>query len=206
MHIHGSRRALMAAAAVFSLTAAATAVAAIPDSDGKVGACIAKANRTSATGLLGPEVTLDRRGTLRAIDTAAGEECRSDEQVLAFNVKGQKGDKGDTGSQGEQGPPGPEGPRGPAGVSGRQVVTESSANNSGDSKVVLVRCPDSKSVVGTGYKIDTIHALSDVTVNHLDPTWWNELYPNPGQNLFVEADETNPTDAPWALVAYAICA
>jgi hypothetical protein len=83
MHIHGGRRALAAAVAVVSLGAAATAVAAIPDADGKVDACIAKANRTSATGLLGPEVTLDRRGTLRAIDAAAGEECRSDEQPLA---------------------------------------------------------------------------------------------------------------------------
>jgi hypothetical protein len=203
VHIQGSRRALVAAAAVFTLTAAATAVAAIPDSDGKVDACIAKADRTSATGLLGPTVTLDRRGTLRAVDSAAGEQCRSDEQPLAFNVKGQKGD---TGPQGERGPEGPQGPAGPAGLAGYQVVTAESEMGSTGSRTVVASCPPEKRVIGTGYKIKTIHAFEDVLVSQVDPTYWSEVTPEPGRNVFILAQEVRETDDQWALVGWAICA
>jgi hypothetical protein len=80
------------------LGGAAIATGAIPGGDGAVSGCVAKNARTSKTGLLGPNVTLDRQGTLRAIDAEAGQECSADEQPLTFNVQGQKGDPG---------PPGP---------------------------------------------------------------------------------------------------
>jgi hypothetical protein len=89
------------------------ASAAIPSGDGTLTACAAKTNRTSGTGLLGPQVTLDRQGTLRAIDTETGQHCRPDEQPLSWNIKGQPGDPGPTGPAGPQGPPGPAGPTTP---------------------------------------------------------------------------------------------
>lgn len=63
----------------------------IPASDGTVSACVAKNAHTSWTGLLGPNVTLDRKGAMRAIDGQAGQQCAGDEQPLTLNVKGEPG-------------------------------------------------------------------------------------------------------------------
>jgi hypothetical protein len=103
---------LAVAAGALALAAIGTAVAAIPGDDGIVAACIAEDERSSRTGLLGPRVTLDREGALRAVDAETGEACADDEQPLSFNVKGE---------QGEPGEPGPVGPPGP-GVGGSIAV------------------------------------------------------------------------------------
>jgi hypothetical protein len=95
----GFRRIALWGGAIALVGATAVATGAIPNPDGSVDACIAKADRSSKTGLLGPTVTLDRRGTLRAIDTAAGQECAADEQPLSWNVKGEQGDPGEPASK-----------------------------------------------------------------------------------------------------------
>jgi hypothetical protein len=100
--------ALAIAGGALALAAIGTAVAAIPGEDGVVQACVAEDERSSRTGLLGPRVTLDREGALRAVDAEEGQTCADDEQPLSFNVKGE---------QGEPGEPGPAGPPGP-GVGG----------------------------------------------------------------------------------------
>lgn len=68
--------------------AARAAYATIPDSSGVIHACYDMGN-----------------GTLRVIDTEAGEACRPQETALSWNQKG---------PQGQVGPRGPEGPRGPS--------------------------------------------------------------------------------------------
>ncbi|MGH9163815.1 MAG: hypothetical protein ACRD2X_28015 [Vicinamibacteraceae bacterium] len=108
----------MVTSAAIAAATIASAVAQIPTPDGRVDGCIAVANRTSRTGLLGPNVTLDRQGTLRAIDTEAGEQCSDDEQAVTFNVKGAPGDRGPQGPPGSTGLPGAIGPQGPAGAQG----------------------------------------------------------------------------------------
>jgi hypothetical protein len=131
MRIHITRRLGVVALGTVAVGAAATtAIAAIPGGDGQVHACVAKANRTSTTGLLGPVVTLDRAGSIRAIDADAGQACASDEAPLTFNFKGQKGDTGPAGPTGPTGAAGPVGASGPAGAPGtekRMVLPELTA-------------------------------------------------------------------------------
>ena len=80
-----------------------TAFRDIPNADGTVSACIAKTAHTAGNG--GGSV-LDRKGTLRAIDVAAGETCQADEQLLTFNVQGPQGAPGAPGTPGAPGAPG----------------------------------------------------------------------------------------------------
>jgi hypothetical protein len=87
----------------------------VPAADGTITACLARSARVSATGLLGPIVTLDRKGTLRTIDPGAGESCRSDEDEITFDAQGPKGDPGEPGPPGAPGAPGAPGPPGPPG-------------------------------------------------------------------------------------------
>lgn len=148
-----------------------SAVASIPAADGRVDGCFAVTDRTSGTGLLGPIVTLDRQGTLRAIDTEAGEQCGDDEQALTFNAKGEQGDPGPQGPPGAVGPPGPVGPVGPvgpqgtpgdqgppgeqgppgAGLTGYEIVTNSGEVPDNGHEQLFVYCPDGKTVLGGGH-------------------------------------------------------
>jgi hypothetical protein len=80
------------------------ATGAIPDSGGAVHACYQK-----------------NEGSLRVIDTTAGQACRSSEKSLDWNQTGPagpQGPKGDTGLQGPKGDTGPQGPQGPQGAQG----------------------------------------------------------------------------------------
>jgi len=77
-----------------------TVFADIPNANGTVTGCIAKTQHTSGNGNGNGNNVVDRKGTLRAIDVAAGETCLADEQLLTFNVQGPKGDKGDPGEPG----------------------------------------------------------------------------------------------------------
>ena len=72
-----------------------TAFTDIPNADGTVSACIAKTVHTTGGG---GGAILDRKGTLRAIDVAAGETCLADEQLLVFNVQGPQGAPGAPGA------------------------------------------------------------------------------------------------------------
>jgi hypothetical protein len=76
-------------------------VASIPSSTGTISACVARSARQR-----NPAFTLDRKGTMRAIDVQAGERCAADEQLVEFNVKGPAGPRGPEGPPGPQGPPG----------------------------------------------------------------------------------------------------
>lgn len=70
--------------------------------------------------------------------------------------EGPQGPPGPAGAEGPQGPPGPEGPQGPAGpqglpgVSGLEVLSQPSAEDSTVSKSVSVACPAGKTAIGGG--------------------------------------------------------
>jgi hypothetical protein len=83
--------------------AASTALASIPDPSGVVHACY-KSN-----------------GTIRLIDTGAGETCVSNEKALDWSQTGIQGPTGPQGLQGTQGPQGATGPTGPTGPNSTDV-------------------------------------------------------------------------------------
>lgn len=89
---------LVAAAAVGFLPASQ---AAIPDADGLFTGCYAT-----------------KTGTLRVIDTARVQSCKSGEVKITWNQAGQQGPAGPAGPQGPEGPAGAVGPMGPAGPKG----------------------------------------------------------------------------------------
>jgi len=88
---------LGATAAVISASVLALAFADIPSADGTISACLGKTPRTIGGG--GGQV-VDRKGTLRTIDVAAGETCQADEQLLVFNQTGPEGPQGIPGTPG----------------------------------------------------------------------------------------------------------
>jgi hypothetical protein len=94
--------ALVAAAAAL-LVAAGVAYATIPDGNGVIHGCYEKSN-----------------GSLRVIDTAAGEGCTKKEVGLNWSQTGPQGPAGPQGAQGPQGPAGPQGSQGPSGLQGPQ--------------------------------------------------------------------------------------
>jgi hypothetical protein len=196
MRIHITRRVAVVALGTVAVAAAATtAVAAIPGGDGQVHACVAKANRTSYTGLLGPLATLDRVGTMRAIDADAGQSCASDETPLAFDVKGQKGD---TGASGPAGATGPQGPAGPSLVSGYQIVENSQNVDTGDAAVVIASCPAGKKVLGGAASTDLTNGLPGTPVVDLPRT--------DGSGWVGATATANNGASTESLKVYAICA
>jgi hypothetical protein len=107
-----SRRLAFLVAVVAALAAAGLAYASIPDSNGVIHGCYAKASGGTSP------------GALRVIDTGVGQSCGLNEVPLNWNqqgVKGATGPKGPTGvtgPQGVQGTQGQQGPKGPTGASG----------------------------------------------------------------------------------------
>ena len=101
---------------------------------------------------------------------------------------GPKGDKGDKGDAGPQGLPG---------VSGREVVLNSSANNSTTSRAVLAKCPAGKSVIGGGGLVNSLApggpALAGSRSEGTD-------------GWYAFAVETGVYAGNWQLTAYAVCA
>jgi hypothetical protein len=159
MRIHFTRRlTLVTVTTVAAAAVATTALAAIPAGDGQVHACVAKAARTSPTGVLGPTVTLDRAGTLRAIDADHGQTCASDEQPLTFNVQGAKGDTG------------PPGPPGNSTVANAVVVTHNATGH--DDVVDDEACPTGDVATGGGldYAIGTGGAQRETSAPSLSPS------------------------------------
>jgi hypothetical protein len=99
---------------VVAASGVGAAFASIPDSNGVIHGCDAKASGNTTP------------GTLRVIDTGLGQSCGLNEVALNWNQQGVKGatgpqgPKGPTGAQGipgQKGPSGPEGPTGPSGTS-----------------------------------------------------------------------------------------
>ncbi len=95
------RAAVGAAIAAGILLTSGAALASIPDSGGVIHGC-----------------DTAKDGTLRVIDTDAGQACVKGENGLNWN---QTGPQGPPGPAGPQGPQGATGPQGPAGVSGYQI-------------------------------------------------------------------------------------
>ena len=85
----------------------------------------------------------------------------------------------------------------PTGVSGLEVITATSAQDSSTPKVVVVNCSAGKKVLGGGATA-TGGGASDVSVT--------EFYPSSAAQWTARALEVNATGASWRLSAYAICA
>jgi hypothetical protein len=117
-------------------------------------------------------------GGLRVIDTDAGRACKEGETSLKWNVAGQ------------QGPPGP------PGISGYEIVSAQTSNDTTDYKTLIASCPAGKKILGGGALI-----------------FWNGGSPRPklissgifGGGWNAEADDGG-AGVQWSLVAQAICA
>jgi hypothetical protein len=172
------------AGAIATVALAATAYANIPDRQGVVHGCFAKSG-----------------GTLRVID-ASVTNCKSGETALSWNQQGVPGPKGDAG---EPGPPGPQGAQGepgaPGGLAGYVRFFTQSDENSVFTKTQVANCPSGKVPVGGGGRIDRINAsftdVPEVALGQSEPT---------ATGWRVEAHEVVPTDLPWVVSAYVVCA
>jgi hypothetical protein len=97
--------AVTSAVAIGGITTALVS-ASIPDSGGVIHGCYSTS-----------------KGTLRVIDTDAGDTCAARETAVTWNQQGPKGDKGDTGVTGATGAAGATGPQGDPGATGATGAT-----------------------------------------------------------------------------------
>jgi hypothetical protein len=157
--------ALLALAAV---AATASAYAAIPSANGTISAC------------------KDLKGSLKVIDTEAGQACNNNQQLLTWNQQG------------------PAGQPGQDGVSGHEIVYAESATTSDYDKTVIVLCPSGKKVVGGGAGVYgppfdggqvIVHGVGIVQSHPFNSDGWG-----------ARAEEFTPTDGNWILEVWAICA
>lgn len=111
---------------------------------------------------------------------------------------GAQGIMGPAGPQGLQGAPGPTGPQGPPGVSGYQIVTAETPNDSTSPKGATVLCPTGKRAVGGGAEVGNPQppqvALQG-TVPLASGTGWQGF-----------AAETSATTANWTVRVWVVCA
>jgi hypothetical protein len=174
-------------AAVVTAGLAGTAYATIPGGDGVIHGCYTKSG-----------------GTLRVVD-ASVTKCKSTETSLNWAQRGLPGPQGDPGQPGPAGPQGEQGEQGepgaPGGLAGRVRSFAQSDENSVFTKTEVANCPSGKVPVGGGARIDRINAsfttVPEVAVGQSEPTdtGWR-----------VEAHEVVPTDLPWLVMAFAVCA
>ena len=99
----GWRLAVGALVGVAGLGAAGIAMASIPGGGGVINGCYNSTN-----------------GSLRVIDSSAGDACKTGETAIQWNQVGPQGPAGPAGPQGPTGPEGPAGPAGPQGPEGPQ--------------------------------------------------------------------------------------
>jgi hypothetical protein len=86
-----------------------------------------------------------------------------------------------------------------SGLSGLEIVTVASAQDSSSPKLVLVNCPAGKRVVGGGARVTGTPATNgNVAVI--------EYYPSSASQWTVRAIETTATGSSWMLTAHAFCA
>jgi len=86
---------------------------------------------------------------------------------------------------------------GPPGVSGLEIATAASAQDSSTPKVVVVNCATGKRVLGGGSGV-TGAGASEVAVT--------EAFPSSTTQWTTRALEVNVTGNSWKLTAYALCA
>ncbi len=123
------RGTVVAIAAVSALlVVGGVAYATIPDSNGVIHSCYTT-----------------KGGSLRVIDTGAGESCNLKESPLDWNAQGPTGPTGPAGSQG------PKGDQGPAGISGLEQDTNSASIPPGG-WLVNVDCPTGKLALSGGWR------------------------------------------------------
>ena len=85
-----------------------------------------------------------------------------------------------------------------SGLSGLELVTAVSAQDSSSPKVVFVNCPTGKRVVGAGVRVTGAAANNgDIVVN--------ESYPSSATQWTVRAIESNAVGTSWMLTAQAAC-
>lgn len=162
------------------LAANGVALAAIPGTENRIDACRAV-----------------QGGTVRIIDSEAGETCRQAvEAPVSWGVAGPEGAQGPAGSQGPagpagpqgqagpqgaQGPAGPAGPQGPAGdVRGYQVLMLPPANvKEFERRTVL--CPAGKKVLGGGGEARGDNAALVGSFPTENNDGWTAIARNPGQ-------------------------
>ena len=113
-----------------------------------------------------------------------GGACGAGEVAVTWNKTGPRGPQGPTGATGATGAPG---------VSGWETVNSTSANDSSNSKQVIVNCPAGKKVVGGGGNASGGYAFLFVSQPVASGGWG------------VVATESPTTSANWTLTAYAIC-
>jgi hypothetical protein len=131
-------------------------------------------------------------GTLRVID-ASVTTCKSGETALSWSQHGVPGPTGDPGEQGEPGAPG--------GLAGYVRTFTQSDETSVNSKTQTVPCPSGKVPVGGGARVDRVTgsfiSVPEVALDRSEPidTGWAAT-----------AHEVIPTDLPWNLLTFVICA
>jgi hypothetical protein len=102
------------------------------------------------------------------------------------------GPQGPPGNDGADGEEGPTGPQGPPGVSGHEIITAETANNSTDLKAVLAACTGTKKVLGGG--ISVVGAVMVIGSQPVGTNQWAST-----------AKEVTTVPDNWKIVVYAIC-
>jgi hypothetical protein len=134
---------------------AGAVAAVVPDSSGVIHGC-----RTV------------KDGSVRVIDSDAGQKCGKGEQALDWNQTGPTGATGATGPAGAEGPAGPAGPEGPAGL----VRTPTNAASSltlepGEELPITAYCPTLGAyATGGGFGPQSDGSHPDVSLHGSFPT------------------------------------
>jgi hypothetical protein len=120
------------------LAGTTAALASIPDSNGTIHAC---------------RNTKD--GSVRVIDSDAGQTCGKDEAALNWNQTGPQGPAGIQGPQGEPGSQGPAGAAGANGVSGYELVVNDIPFIGSQMQKFTANCPTGKSALGGSFAVSS---------------------------------------------------
>lgn len=119
---------------------------------------------------------VDSKGAIKLIDAEAGATCGAGKQTLTWNQQGKDG------------------------VSGREVVTTQTAENSVDYKALQVNCPSGKVPVGGGAQTAGFFGFApdEIAIQTSIPS-------SDGKGWYVVANETVSTTDSWILAARVIC-
>lgn len=151
-------------AAVAALAVAGIAYASIPDGSGVIHGCYSKPSKPGTP-----------PGSLRVVDTGAGQSCDANEVPLTWNQQGQRGTTGPQGPQGSAGPAGPTGPAGPAGAAGPTYF---------DGSEFLVPVPSSFTTLASETITGQQAGLNVITA----PVNAYDLHPTSGGHTFMECN------------------
>ena len=120
-------------------------------------------------------------GALRLVGSA--DQCRENEGVLRWNIRG------------------PAGPRGLPGIAGIETLVEQSERDASDVKAINASCPPGKTVLGGGANItsDEFAVAVALTASQFNAT--------PTANAwFAQAIEMRPVESAWQVNAFVVCA